>query len=136
MIPRPPSAAALAVLVVPLAQGPGSPPPATGDLIFQGACATCHAPGSPRVLAGQKLLGETPAISGDDPTRAIRLILRGRQPAAEQRGAWMPGFAPVLSDQQIADVLQWLRTSSGHLPWPGLADRVHAIRTEGQGVGQ
>ncbi len=136
MISRTPLAAALAVLVVPLGPVPGTPPPPAGDLIFQGGCATCHAAGSPRVLSGQKLLGDTKSVTGDDPTGAIRLILRGRQPAPEQRGAWMPGFATVLSDQQIADVLQWLRTTSGQPPWPGLTERVHAIRNEGQEAAQ
>lgn len=136
MIPRPPLAAVFAVLAVPLASLPGTPPTPAGDLIFQGGCATCHAAGSPRVLAGQELLSETKSLASDDPTGAIRLILRGRQPAPEQRGAWMPGFASVLSDEQIADVLQWLRTSAGRSPWPDLADRVHAVRTEGREAGQ
>lgn len=136
MISRPPLAAVFAVLIVPLGSAPSAPPPSAGDLIFQGGCATCHAAGSPRVLAGQKLLGETTSVTGDDPTAAIRLILRGRQPASEQRGAWMPGFAAVLSDRQIADVLEWLRTSSDREPWPDLVDRVHAARMEGHRAAQ
>ncbi len=101
---------------------------ATGQAIFQGACATCHESGSPRVLSGQPLLFRTQAITGSDPTGAIRLILHGHHPGAEQRGPWMPGFEPVLSDAEIADVLTWLRQAAGEPPWPDLARRVQAVR--------
>lgn len=120
--------ALLAVLVIPLAIPIAASAQPVGETIFQGACADCHALGSPRVLAGQKLLPDTDAITGNDPSGAIRLVLHGRQPAPEQRGAWMPGFAPMLSDQQIAAVLQWLRASAGHPPWPDLAARVREAR--------
>lgn len=101
---------------------------ATGQAIFQGACATCHEAGSPRVLSGQPLLPETRAIIGGDPSGAIRLILDGHHPGAEQRGPWMPAFGAVLSDTEIADVLTWLRQSAGEPPWPDLARRVQAVR--------
>ncbi|HEY6434037.1 MAG TPA: cytochrome c [Acetobacteraceae bacterium] len=103
----------------------------TGQALFQGACATCHAAGSPRVLAGKPLLPDTRAITGADPGPAIRLILHGRQPPPDQRGPWMPGFATTLSDAHIAALLAWLRQSAGQPPWPYLAQQVHAARIAG-----
>lgn len=100
----------------------------TGEQIFQGACATCHAAGSPRVIAGQPLLRQTGAIIGDDPTLAITLVLHGHLPRPEQRGPWMPAFASTLNDAQIADLLNWLRQSAGQSPWPDLPQHVQAIR--------
>jgi len=101
-----------------------------GEAVFQGACATCHAEGSPRVIAGQPLLPDTHAISGDDPARAIGIILFGHFPSPEQRGPWMPSFAATLNDTQIADMLNWLRQSAGLSAWPNLAQRVQAVRAK------
>jgi len=102
--------------------------PSAGSTMFEGACAGCHAAGSPRVLAGQPLLARTHAITGSDPSDAIRIILQGRQPPSEQRGPWMPGFAAILSDGQIAEILDWLRQEAGKPGWPGLDQQVEAQR--------
>ena len=104
-----------------------------GQAIFQGGCATCHAAGSPRVLAGQPLLSHTRAMTGADPAHAIGLILNGHEPPPEQRGAWMPAYADVLSDAQVADVLAWLRQAAGAPPWTDLTERVHALRASATG---
>jgi mono/diheme cytochrome c family protein len=103
---------------------------AAGQAISRGACAGCHAAGLSRVLAGQPLLADTGAIRASDPDSTAELVLRGRQPPAEQRGAWMPPFDTILSDAEIADVLAWLRQSAGEPPSPDLAKRVRALRTE------
>jgi mono/diheme cytochrome c family protein len=117
------------ILAAPSSYAAGS---AAGQAIFRGACAGCHAAGSPRVLAGQSLLADAGAIRASDPDIAIDFILHGRQPPAEQRGAWMPPFETILSDTQIADVLAWLRQSAGGPAWPDLAQHVRALRTETQ----
>jgi mono/diheme cytochrome c family protein len=118
---------------VPLVCGASATQAATipaGEAIFQGACATCHAAGSPRVVAGQPLLPDTRAITGDNPTSAIGIILHGHFPPPERRGPWMPSFAAALNDAQIADVLNWLRQSAGQARWPDLAQRVRAVRAK------
>ncbi len=102
--------------------------PDAGHALFDGACAGCHAPGSPRVLSGQPVLARKPAITESDPSYAIRIVLQGRQPPAEQRGPWMPSFATMLSDAQIADILNWLRRDAGEPPWAGLQQQVKAQR--------
>ena len=107
-----------------------------GALLFQGACATCHAAGSPRVLSGQKLLSQTGAITGNDPTHAVRLILQGHFPPPEQRGAWMPAYADMLSDAQITALLAWLRQTAGAPPWNDLMQRVRALRGSATGGGR
>lgn len=117
------------ILAAPSSRAAGS---AAGQAIFRGACAGCHAAGSPRVLAGEPLLADAGAIRASDPDIAIDLVLHGQQPPAEQRGAWMPPFAAILGDAQIADVLAWLRQSAGEPAWPDLAQRVRALRTEAQ----
>lgn len=123
------AAALAAALASPLAALPlQAEPSTTGRAVFEGACAGCHAAGSPRVLAGLPLLARTHAITGSDPSDAIRIVLEGRQPPPEQRGAWMPGFATILSDGQIAKVLDWLRQDADEPPWPGLEQQVKARR--------
>ncbi len=132
------SALAAAITVVLLAEGgTGRAAPApdeagatTGATLFAGACAGCHAAGSPRVLSGQKLLAQTHAITGDDPTEAITLILHGRQPPPEARGPWMPGYAAILTDAQVAELLAWLRRDAGRPAWPDLDKHVRATSQE------
>jgi mono/diheme cytochrome c family protein len=102
----------------------------TGEAIFQGACATCHAAGSPRAIAGQPSLPRTDTITGNNPTSAILIILRGHFPPSEQRGPWMPAYATTLNDAQIADVLNFLRQTAHQAPWPDLAQRVQAMRAK------
>ncbi len=88
-----------------VAQAANSP---TAEAIFQGACATCHAAGSPRVIAGQPLLPNTRTITGDNPIGAIGIIMRGKFPPPEQRGPWMPSLAATLND--------WNRTARPAMP--------------------
>lgn len=101
-----------------------------GEAVFTGACAGCHAAGSPRVLAGQPLLPATRAITATEPAGAIRIVLHGHHPPPYRRGPWMPAFAPILSDAQVAAVLDWLRAASGQPVWHGLPDQIRQLRME------
>jgi mono/diheme cytochrome c family protein len=40
----------------------------------------------------------------------------------------MPGFAAILSDGQIVEILDWLRQEVGKPGWPGLEQQVKAQR--------
>jgi mono/diheme cytochrome c family protein len=82
------------------------------------------------VIAGQPLLQDTSAITGNNPTGAVRIILHGQFPPPEQRGPWMPAFATTLSDAQIAEVLNFLRQTAHQAPWPDLAQRAQAMRAK------
>ena len=96
------------------------PPPAdmaTGKAIYARACIACHeadGSGAPRIyppLPGNALLQSA------DPLSTLRIILDGAQtvttPRAPNPGS-MPAYAKQLSDQEIADVANYIRNSWGN----------------------
>lgn len=131
-------AAYLLTLQKPLRTAKPSPP--SGDLdqridhgrqVFAGACAECHGEGSPmRGAMGRPALAMSSAVFGPTPRNAIMTIREGLAwPSQPGTTAYMPPFADVLSDRQIADLLAYLRSTSPHAaPWPGLDEQVAHLR--------
>ena len=102
-----------------------------GARIFEGACAACHDP-----ARGVSLFGVRPNmafntnVTAERPDNLIHVILNGIQnPASEELG-FMPGFAGVLNDQQIGDLVRYLRAEhAGDQPtWDRVEDSVARIR--------
>jgi mono/diheme cytochrome c family protein len=98
-----------------------APPPqaemAAGRAIYARACVACHeadGSGAPRIYP--PLPGNANMLSAD-PTSTLRIILDGAQtvttPRAPNTGS-MPDYAKQLSDQQIADVTNYIRNSWGN----------------------
>lgn len=98
-----------------------APPPqsgmSAGQTIYAHACVSCHeadGSGAPRIyppLPGNANLQST------DPASTLRIILEGVQtvttPRAPNPGS-MPAYAKQLSDQEIADVTNYIRNSWGN----------------------
>lgn len=98
-----------------------APPPqsgmSAGQSIYAHACVSCHeadGSGAPRIyppLPGNANLQST------DPASTLRIILEGVQtvttPRARNPGS-MPGYAKQLSDEEIADVTNYIRNSWGN----------------------
>ena len=98
-----------------------APPPqsgmSAGQAIYAHACVSCHeadGSGAPRIyppLPGNANLQST------DPASTLRIILEGVQtvttPRAPNPGS-MPAYAKQLSDQEIADVANYIRNSWGN----------------------
>ncbi|WP_338847706.1 cytochrome c [Massilia sp. W12] len=87
-----------------------------GKQLYQKHCAECHGE------QGQGVPGVYPALNRDSsvqyalPENALRLILHGGfAPATggNPRPYGMPPFAMHLSEQEVADVLSWLRVEWG-----------------------
>jgi mono/diheme cytochrome c family protein len=116
---------AIAVYLKSLPAGPPepavSPPPERGmkdgEQIYAHYCRACHeadGSGAPRIyppLPGNALLQSA------DPSSTLRVILDGAQtvttPRAPNTGS-MPSYARDLSDQQVADVTNYIRNSWGN----------------------
>jgi len=88
-----------------------------GEAIFIDECSACHR------MKAQGVPDEFPPLSGDaslqsrDPTTVVRIVLEGsRSQATVTRPTplGMPAFAWKLDDQQIADVLNYVRNSFGN----------------------
>ncbi|GBQ99082.1 cytochrome c precursor [Acetobacter nitrogenifigens DSM 23921 = NBRC 105050] len=79
----------------------------TGAAVYEHVCQGCHMPGG-KGAAGAS--SGFPAFAGDGRLQSagypVYMVLNGR--------AGMPWFAGMLSDKQIADVVNYIRTSFGN----------------------
>jgi mono/diheme cytochrome c family protein len=89
----------------------------SGADIYAHACIACHeanGEGAPRIYPP---LPGNANLQSADPSSAIQIILDGAQtvktPRAPNAGS-MPAYAEQLSDQQIADVANYIRNSWGN----------------------
>jgi mono/diheme cytochrome c family protein len=101
-------------------QAADKPDPTTlkiGAAIYADECAGCHA------ANGQGAAGLFPSLNGSalvqqaDPTSLLHVVLRGARSAATDgapTGAAMPQFDWLLSDDQVAAVLSYIRSSWGN----------------------
>jgi len=91
-----------------------------GARIFVNNCAACHRTDGKGYAAVFPRLALSSTVNSSDPTSLIHIVLRGSAmpgtPSAPTSFA-MPGFSQRLSDQQVADVVSFIRSSWGnHAP--------------------
>jgi mono/diheme cytochrome c family protein len=103
------------------------PTRAAGASLYLDHCAGCHHSG------GRGMPGVFPPLAGNgvviagDPANILKVVLQGIP--AQGKYIPMPGFAGQLSDQQIADLGKYLRTSWGNNAAPNIsATMVGALR--------
>ena len=116
---------AIAVYLKDLAPGAPEPevaPPspaqmAEGEKLYRAACVACHeadGSGAPRIYPP---LPGNANLQSADPASALRIILDGAEtvttPRTPNKGS-MPAYARQWSDQQIADVTNYIRNSWGN----------------------
>jgi mono/diheme cytochrome c family protein len=109
----------------------------SGAALFAAACAGCHAPAAPMMrLGGRPGLARSSAVLGDDPANFIQTVLHGipweRPAPGGAAPAYMPPFADVLSDAQVAELAAWVRTGAGRPAWPDVAAASARLRKEMQ----
>lgn len=105
--------------------------PSAGEEVYNLACLTCHQPG------GKGLAGVYPPLAGSEWTKKsnaalIRIVLHGIAGPLKVAGAEY-GTVPMppmggLSDQQIADVLTFVREMDGQTPTAVTVEEVAAVR--------
>jgi mono/diheme cytochrome c family protein len=96
---------------------PPQPQMADGAKLYARDCIACHeadGTGAPRIYPP---LPGNANLQSADPSSTLRIILDGAQtvttPRAPNAGS-MPGYADKLSDQEIADVTNYIRNSWGN----------------------
>jgi mono/diheme cytochrome c family protein len=124
---------AIAVPATTLAQPAKSAAGTKGQTVYQQACATCH------MADGSGVPSLQPAIDGGnrvvvgDPSMLIAVILKGAQnalPADRERYSnQMPTFE-TLTDDEIAAVLTYIRSSFGNKASPITPKQVAAVRAK------
>jgi mono/diheme cytochrome c family protein len=103
-----------------------------GAALFAGACATCHEPGAPMVVAGRPPLQFGTQFHETTPRDMIQTILHGVSPPVGARGPYMPGFRGTLTDAQVAQIAAYLQARYGSVRWQDLDEEVAKARKEGQ----
>jgi mono/diheme cytochrome c family protein len=102
---------------------------ASGEAIYLAACATCHESGRPLPFGGLHFALST-AVQAPDPQNIINVTLFGLPPADGEPSAVMPAFVSVLSDEEMAALLAYMRERFSDRPaWTGLVEQVRATRT-------
>jgi mono/diheme cytochrome c family protein len=110
---------------MPLPTGSGDP----GAAIYAAACSSCHDAGRPVPYGGLPLKLST-ATNGPTPMNPINVILFGLPAPEGERGPIMPGFAGALNDDQIAQLLAYMRSQfSDKLAWENPKTMIAEIRS-------
>ncbi|KQT53687.1 alcohol dehydrogenase [Aureimonas sp. Leaf454] len=109
---------------------PPSPPPnERGAAIYAAACSSCHDAGRPLPYGGLRL-DHSSAMYGPTPANPINVILYGLPAPEGESGPIMPGFSGALRNEDVVDLLAYLRaTFSDQPPWSDPAVLVEEIRT-------
>jgi mono/diheme cytochrome c family protein len=88
-----------------------------GGQVYADECSGCHTPNGKGVPGLFPSLNGTPMVQQSDATTLIHVVLRGAQSVATEQaptGPVMPQFAWILDDDQVADVLTYIRNSWGN----------------------
>ena len=91
------------------AQTATPPSDGPGARIYAAACASCHEGGRPAPFGGIHLSLST-AVKGESPENLVNVILEGLPAEDGVARPIMPGFAEVLTDRQLSDVVTYLRS--------------------------
>ncbi|MEX0825813.1 MAG: cytochrome c [Acidimicrobiia bacterium] len=94
--------------------GPGDP--VVGDTTFNSRCSVCHGPGGEGIIGLGKPLTTSEFAAGLTDEELLAFLIEGRasDDPDNTTGIVMPGRAgvPPLSDEELVDVIAYLRTLS------------------------
>lgn len=107
---------------------------ATGSRIYDGACAVCHQVGGPVLFGSRPSLALNTNLHSDAPDNLIQIILHGiDQPVSSDLG-YMPAFKNSLNDQQVMELVSYLRQqfAPDKAPWTDVATAISRVRRGGR----
>lgn len=101
-----------------------------GAVLFASACASCHGPGAPMMTVSRYPgLNISPAVLGRQPTNFLQTVLHGVPLKNAPASIYMPAFADMLNDQQIASLAAYVRADLAQQPaWQHVASQSKTIR--------
>lgn len=110
-----------------------------GADIYVQQCSICHRNDGGGVARMFPPLAGNPVVVSDDPTSVAHVVVDGGvlpptnwAPSAVA----MPGYKKILNDQQMADVVNFIRSSWGNKAAPNVtAGDIQKLRTTGQPIG-
>jgi len=108
---------------------PGNASGDRGEAIYAAACASCHESGRPQPYGGLDFHRST-AVNAANPQNIVIVTFWGLPPADGMASAVMPGFEGVLSDDDMIDLLNYLRREFTNEPdWQNLGELVSTTRS-------
>jgi mono/diheme cytochrome c family protein len=90
---------------------------ARGEALYLDNCTGCHMPDGGGVSKVFPPLKRSAVIQATEPGTVLHVVLGGETMAAtamKPSGLTMPGFAAKLNDQEIADVVTYIRNAWGN----------------------
>src|SRR3984893_5985981 len=103
-----------------------------GARLDEGACAVCHQVGGPALFGSRPSLALNSNLHSAVPDNLIQVILHGiATPAARGRG-YMPGFKDSKTDDQLAELVSYLRQrfAPDRPPWTGVQTAISQARQQ------
>jgi mono/diheme cytochrome c family protein len=103
-----------------------------GATVYVASCATCHRTDGRGFSAYLPPLAGNPTVLDSDPSSLINIVLNGSMPLVVEGTPApyrMPQFRLELTDQQIADVVTFIRASWGNKAAAVTAGQVASLRT-------
>lgn len=123
-LPDPATGAVLASAdsqAVPSPDGPELEGDSPGAAIYAGACAGCHESGRPLPYGGLHL-SLSSGVNAEDSRNVVNVILHGLPAAEGEKSPQMPGYAGALTDDQLVELVQYLRERfTGKPAWSDIA---------------
>jgi len=104
-----------------------------GARLYQGACAVCHEVGALPPFGSRPSLSLNSNLHSDAPDNLIQLVLHGIAEPAFSRLGYMPAFKDSLNDDQLAELVSFLRRqfAPDKPAWRDVASVISRIRREG-----
>lgn len=102
----------------------------SGARIYQGACAVCHQIGGPPLFGARPSLALNSNLHGAVPDNLVQVILHGIADPVSSDLGYMPAFRNSLSDDQVADLVHFLRRqfAPDKPAWGNVAETVARLR--------
>ena len=105
---------------------------ARGSSLYKTQCASCHRDDGRGKPPAYPPLAQNQSIEMESAVNAIRMVLNGGYPpqtAGNPRPYGMPPFAQVMSDDDVAAVVTYIRVSWGNTGQPVTPIEVNALRS-------
>jgi mono/diheme cytochrome c family protein len=94
-------------------RGSSVPSAGSGRKVYETQCAMCHGAEGKGHRRKYPPLAGNQSITMSSPVNSIRMVLNGGYPPARERirAAWMPPFAHILNDAEVAAVVTYIRVA-------------------------
>ena len=101
-----------------------------GLRLYEGACAVCHQVGGPPLFGSRPSLALNSNLHATVPDNLIQVILHGIASPASSDLGYMPGFKDSLGDDQLAELVFYLRGQFApeKAAWTGVREAIGRIR--------